>query len=118
MAETSRLLFPSLRFCIFLNSKSESALSTATIWSLRFERSHVDREAVLHVGLEQPLVGFVDLLNGDDFDVGGDVVLAAEVEHLLRLGDAADGRARETATPQDEAEAGDCERLLPARRPA
>ena len=41
--------------------------------------------------LEQPFVGFVDLLDGDHFDVGGDVVLAAEVEHLLGLGNPADG---------------------------
>ena len=47
--------------------------------------------------LSQPLVGFVDLLDGDDFDIGGDVVLAAEVEHLLGLGDAADERAGEAA---------------------
>ena len=40
-----------------------------------FERSHIDREAVLHIGLEQSLVGFVDLLDRDDFDIGGDVVL-------------------------------------------
>src|SRR5262245_41315489 len=42
------------------------------------ERSHVDGEAVLHIGLEQPLVSFVDILHGDDFDVGGVVVLVAE----------------------------------------
>jgi hypothetical protein len=29
---------------------------------LRFERSHIDREAVPHIGLEQSLVGLVDLL--------------------------------------------------------
>ena len=63
----------------------------------RAQRSHVDREAVFHVALEHPLVGFVDLLDRDDFDVGSDVVLAAEVEHLLRLGDAADGRAGQAA---------------------
>jgi hypothetical protein len=34
-----------------------------------------------------PLVGFVDLLDRNDLHVGGDVVLAAEVEHLLRLGE-------------------------------
>src|ERR1051326_831195 len=58
--------------------------------SLFLHRSHVDDEAVLHVGLQHALVGFVDLLHGDDFNVAGDVVLAAEVEHLLRLRDAAD----------------------------
>ena len=62
--------------------------------------------------LSEPLVGFVDLLDGDDFDVGGDVVLAAEVEHLLGFGDAADGRAGEAAASEDEAERGDGQRLL------
>ena len=76
------------------------------------QRSHVDGEAVFHVGLEQPLVGLVDLLDRDHFDVGGDVVFAAEVEHLLGLGDAADGRAGEAAAPEDQAEGGDGERLL------
>ena len=48
------------------------------------QRSHIDREAVLHIGLEQSLVGFVDFLDGDDFDIGGDVISPTEVEHLHR----------------------------------
>src|SRR6476660_599162 len=80
-AETSRLLLPSLRFCI-LNPFRKSD------WLLRLERRHVDGEAVFHIGLEQSPVSFVDLLNGDDFDISSDVVLAAEVEHVLGLGDA------------------------------
>jgi hypothetical protein len=56
----------------------------------RSERRHVDGEAVLHIGLDQSIVCFVDFLDGDDLDIGGDVMLAAEVEHLLRLGKAAD----------------------------
>ena len=62
--------------------------------------------------LSQPLVGFVDLLDRNDLDVGGDVVLAAEVEHLLGFGEAADERAREAAAREDEAEDGDGQRLL------
>ena len=57
--------------------------------------------------LSHAVVGFVDLLDRDDFDVRGDVVLAAEVEHLLRLGDAANGRARQAAAPDDEGEGAD-----------
>ena len=56
-----------------------------------FQRSHIDAETVFHIRLDQSLVGFVDFLDRDDLDVGGDVVRAAEVEHLLRFGDAADG---------------------------
>src|SRR5215471_4110981 len=59
---------------------------------LRFERRHVDGETVLHIGLRQSFVGFVDFLDGNHLDVGGDVVRAAEVEHLLGFGNAADGR--------------------------
>src|SRR5271166_4308916 len=50
---------------------------------LRFERSHVNREAVLHIRLEHSLVGFVDLLDRDDLDISGDVVFTAEIEHFL-----------------------------------
>jgi len=65
-------------------------LVTRILHLLAFERSHVNREAVLHIGLEQSLVGFVDLLDRDDFNIGGDVVLTAKIEHLLSFGDAAD----------------------------
>src|SRR5579862_2227232 len=41
---------------------------------LGLERSHVDGEAVLHIGPSQSLIGFIDLLDGDDFDIGSDVV--------------------------------------------
>src|SRR5208283_2038321 len=64
------------------------SLQYCATWPLfRFERSHVDREAVLHVRLHQPLISFVDLLNRNDFDVGDNVVLRAEVEHLLSFRD-------------------------------
>ena len=78
----------------------------------RFEGSHVDGEAVLHIGLDQSLVGLVDLLDRDDFDIGGDVVLAAEVEHLLGLGDAADERTGEAATPEEQRKGRNGKRLL------
>jgi hypothetical protein len=65
---------------------------------LRLERGHINREAILHSGFEQSFVGFDDLLNGDDFDIGGNVMPAAKVEHLLGFGDTANGRAGEIAT--------------------
>src|ERR1700722_2021758 len=34
--------------------------------------------------LQHPLVGLVDLLHGDHLDVAHDLVLRAEIEHLLR----------------------------------
>lgn len=41
--------------------------------------------------------GFVDLLDGNVFDIGGDAVLAAEVKHLLGLPDAAEGNRQLSA---------------------
>ena len=78
----------------------------------RFKGCHIDTEAVLHLGLEQALVGFVDLLNGDDFNVCSDVVLTAKVEHFLGFGDAANVRAGETAASHNEAECQDIQGLL------
>jgi hypothetical protein len=39
-------------------------------------------------------------------------VLAPEVEHLLRFGDAANRRAGQTAASEDETESGDGQRFL------
>ena len=74
-------------------SRKDFTSRTATVGLLRFERSHIDGEAVLRIGLEQSVVDFVDLLDGDDFNIGGDVMGTAKVEHLLGLVDAGNGRA-------------------------
>jgi hypothetical protein len=66
--------------------------------SLRFERSHVNRESILYIRSGQSVVSLVDLLDGDDFYVGCDVMFAAKVEHLLRFCNTPDERAREGAT--------------------
>src|SRR6202035_1251826 len=58
---------------------------------------HVDHEAVFYVCLQESVVSFIDFLDRDDFHVRSNVVCTAEVEHLLSLGDAANGRTRETA---------------------
>src|SRR5437879_2947729 len=76
-------------------------VGSKNLLSLRFQRSHVNREAVLHVRLQQSLVGFVDLLNRNHFDIGGDVVLATKIEHLLGLSDSANGRSRQPSAPHD-----------------
>src|SRR6266496_31548 len=91
-----RKVLPEKRKCLFIGL-------------LGFERSHVNGEAVLHIRLEQSLAGFVGFLDRDHFDIGGDVVLPAEVEHLLGFGDTADGRAGEAATPHDQGECRDGE---------
>src|SRR5437667_12866187 len=108
IAETSKPLFPSSRFCIFRIYKESGIQETNFLLlnfyfllrpcSLRFQRSHVDREPILHIGFKQSLVSFVHFLNWDYFDVRGDVVCAAKIEHLLRLGVSSNGRPGETAS--------------------
>ncbi len=53
---------------------------------------------------QQPFVGVVDLLNANHFHVGGNAVFAAEVEHFLRFGNAADAGAGEAAPQQQQIE--------------
>ena len=57
--------------------------------SFRFQRSHIDGEPVLHIGLHQPVVGFVYLFNRNNFDIGRYVMCSAKLQHLLCLGDPA-----------------------------
>lgn len=68
-----------------------------------FQRSHINGEAILYIGLGQSLVSFVDLVDWDDFYIGSDVIFAAKVKHLLRFGNTADERAREAATFEQKA---------------
>src|SRR4051794_37064822 len=77
---------------------------------LALERCHIDRESVLHIRLEQPLVSFIDLLYGNDFDVSGNVVLTAEIKHLLGFDNSADIRPGKAPTTHDQGEGIDAER--------
>nr|GFD54090.1 hypothetical protein [Tanacetum cinerariifolium] len=70
-----------------------------------------DYEAVLYVALQHALVGFVDVLNVNDLNIRHNVVLGAEVEHLLRFGNAANERARHPAALGDEVEGMQMRRL-------
>ena len=59
----------------------------------RFElskRCHIDDKAILHVAFQKPFVSLIDLLNRDQFDIGGDAALGTKVEHLLGFADPAD----------------------------
>src|SRR3954451_11755143 len=66
------------------------------------DRRGVDDEAVADVGGEHSLIRLVDVLRLDDLDLCGDAVLGAEVEHLLRLRDAADHGPGERAPSSDQ----------------
>src|SRR5690606_18485468 len=65
----------------------------------------VDDEPVAHVAVDHPVVGVVDLVGGDDLDLGADAVLGAELQHLLGLGDAADHGTGQRAPERGQMEA-------------
>lgn len=56
---------------------------------LSSEGSHIDRKSIFDVTLHHAFVRFIDLLNGNDFDVGSHIVGGAKIQHLLGLGDTA-----------------------------
>src|SRR5947208_14534683 len=91
--------------------KTERERNLSTSSSLRFERCHVDRETVLHIGLEQSLISFIDFLDRNHFHISSDVMLAAKIEHLLRFGDTADHRAGNTVAPNNEVKWSEAQRL-------
>src|SRR5258706_795832 len=76
------------------------------------QSGHIDDKTIFYITLEQPIVGLVDLLNGDQFDVRGNSILGAEVQHLLRFPDTADGGAGQAAALHNQIEASDWGRLL------
>lgn len=84
------------------------------LFSPVLQRNHADGKAVFHITPEKSLIGLVDLLDRDHLDVTGDAVGPSEIEHLLRLCDAADEGFGELPTLEDKAESGDGERLAPA----
>ena len=69
------------QFLLFLKTVTSRIPSSRVL-----QRLHVDHEAITHVAAAHPLVGFGDVLDVDGFDIAGDAVRAAEVEHLLGFG--------------------------------
>ena len=48
----------------------------------------IDNKSIVHIIVHEPFHGCVDILNANVFNLTGDVVLGAEVQHLLSLFDA------------------------------
>src|SRR3712207_4546806 len=78
---------------------------------LRFQRSHINGEAVFYIGLEHSLINLIDFLDRDDLYVGCYVMFAAKVKHFLCFDNTSNKRAREAAAPQQETKGGDGKRL-------
>ena len=68
------------------------------------QRCHINHKAVFHITFQHAFVRFIDILNLNHFDICSDTMLAAEIEHFLGLGDAADERAGEAAASEEKAE--------------
>src|SRR6266496_999374 len=76
------------------------------------QRCHINHKAVFHIALGQAVVGLVDVLNLDQFYVGGDAVLGAEIQHLLRFANASDGGASQTVPSKQQIEGSHRSRLF------
>jgi hypothetical protein len=57
-----------------------------------------DHEPISNVAVCNPLVSLIHFLNLDKLDGSSDVILTAEIKHLLRLLDSTDHRACKTST--------------------
>ena len=66
--------------------------------------AHVDHEPILHITFQHALVGSIDVIHRDYFNVGDDLVLRAEIQHFLSFPDAADKGTRQLTALQDEVE--------------
>ena len=62
----------------------------------------INNETVLHITFQDTFVGFINLLDGDDFDIGCDSVFGAEGEHFLSFFYAANQRANNTAALENQ----------------
>src|SRR6516225_139581 len=93
---------------------SSSWRSERNLWGHRclLQRGIVDDEAVFHILLQQTVIGLVDLLYADLLDVRRDAVLAAEIEHLLRLAYAANRGTRQAPSAEEQVERIDGQRLF------
>src|SRR5690349_4140222 len=47
---------------------------------LLLQRRHIDDEPVPHIAFQHALICFVDLLNGNDFNIADNVVFGTEIE--------------------------------------
>src|ERR1700722_4812392 len=86
--DTYYVLIPSLLF---------SFLSDLRFFSTFLQRHHIDHKAIAHVALNHAIKCFVHFLDRGQFDVAGDVVFGAEIEHLLDFSNAANSRSGERA---------------------
>ena len=59
--------------------------------------AHIDHETVFHIVALQALKSAVDVLHGNHFAVGQDLMFGAEIQQFLNRLNSADQRAHQTA---------------------
>ena len=54
---------------------------------------HINDSSVLHISSDYPVEHLSDLVRSDELNVGNNVMLSTEIQHLLRLFDATNERS-------------------------
>src|SRR6185437_7597489 len=72
-----------------------------------FQRRHINHEAIFDVAFQEAVVSLVYVLNLNHFDVGGDSVLGAKIQHLLCFANAADNGTRKPPPSSEQAKGRD-----------
>lgn len=70
--------------------------------SRRLELLDINHEPIPHIRAGHSFVGLIDLVRADHFDLTGNVVLCAKVQHLLRFLDATHERSENRAPSKHE----------------
>src|ERR1700681_2789949 len=86
-----------------INESPELARLILPTW---LQGRHVDHEPVFDLVVEKAHVGLLNVLHSDHLDIGDNSLLRAKIEHLLRLGDAADHGASYGLPAEDHLEDG------------
>ena len=72
-------------------------MESCDVFLLRFDGSHINREAILYIGLEHSIVSLVNLLDRNNFNICSNVMFATKVEHFLRFRKTSYYRTRDAA---------------------
>ena len=80
-----------------LFSRHTVVLFTVSVYS---QCGTVDDKSVLHIALQDSLIGDIYLVGGDQLNVAGDAVSATEIQHVLCLLDTYKHKAKILSTKQ------------------
>lgn len=76
------------------------------------QRAHIDHEAIAHLAGDKTVIGGIHLLDRNDFHICGELVFAADVEHLLCLHNPADQRSDQSPSAHDQGKGAELRGLI------